>query len=293
MPTDTKNTEGAENVSSSPESFLKSSWVNDQANLYGDFFQETSDGNITIGTKSQKSWLEVATGILSYVVPIAVVVTILASIHVFMRTQESGSFAENYQFLCPYINMGVNAPEKWCKTFTAIEKEYNDKTKSLEESTIELLTEYIPIKVSKNIMDASPERRLVFTVFEEKVHVDDIIRDFETIRKTASYVGWNNIECNGLSITNGNMLSTQCTVYGGAIGDDDANKKLWSARIEALRFVDTLSNTPKSRFILMNPPSSLTVEDITSGTDFGVSTAFKTRTTLQIQVRYVPFNQKS
>ena len=70
------------------------------------------------------------TGILSYVVPIAIVATILASIHVFIRTQESGSFAENYQFLCPYINMGVDAPEKGCKTFTVIEKEYNDKNTS-------------------------------------------------------------------------------------------------------------------------------------------------------------------
>lgn len=276
------------------ESFLKSSWTWESTNPYGDFFQETSDGNISIGTKSQKSWLEIATGILSYVVPIVIVATLLSSLHVYLRTQESSSFAENYQFLCPYMNMWVDTPDdKWCKTLTMIQKDYTEKTDNLKTSMIELLTEYIPIKTSRNIMDASPERKFIFDIYENKIHVDDIMRDFETVKKSSSYAGFSNIVCNGISITNGDSLSTQCTIYWWKIGDDDSNKKLGSARIEALRFLDNLGNTPKSNFILLNPPTSLSTDEVMPDENGEVNSAFSTQTIVQIQARYVPFNQKS
>jgi hypothetical protein len=188
MAKDTSATNTPDTSVGSSESFLRSGGDTPESNIYGDFFQETSDGSLSIGPKSQKSSLEIVTGIFAYVVPIAVIASILAAVHVFLRTQESGSFAENYQFLCPYINMGVNAEEKGCKTFTMIAKEYQDKTANLQANTIDLLTEYIPIKVSKNIMDASPEKKFVFDVFANKIHVDEIMKQFETVKRSASYV---------------------------------------------------------------------------------------------------------
>lgn len=58
------------------------------------------------------------------------------------------------------------------------------------------------------------------------------------------------------------MVSTQCTIYGGDIGDDDANRKLGSARLEALRFTDFIANTVESHFVLLNPPTTLSIEKI-------------------------------
>jgi hypothetical protein len=43
---------------------------------------------------------------------------------------------------------------------------------------------------------------------------------------------------------------------------------------------------------LLNPPSSLNVEILKPGEDVP-SILFETKTTLQLQIRYVPFNQKS
>lgn len=94
-----------------------------------------------------------------------------------------------------------------------IQKDYTEKTDSLKTSMIELLTEYIPIKTSRNIMDASPERKFIFDIYENKIHVDDIMKDFENVKKSSSYAGLSNIVCNGISITNGDSLSTQCTIY--------------------------------------------------------------------------------
>jgi hypothetical protein len=118
------------------------------------------------------------------------------------------------------------------------------------------------------------------------------MKQFEKMRKWSSYLESPNIECNGISITNGDTLSTQCTIYGWKIGADDANSRLGSARIEALSFLENLANTAKSQFILLNPPASLNVETLKPGEDT-TSILFETKTTVQIQIQYVPFNQKN
>lgn len=283
---------GAANGNTTQENFLKTSTNTESENPYWDFFQETSDGNISIGARVQKSWLEIATWILGYVIPVTVILTVLWSIHVFIRTQPSNTFAENYNFICPYLNMGVDITDADCKTLKMIKDEYTERTEKLTEEIVKGLTEYIPIKISKNIIDASPEKAFIIKTYESKVHVDEIMKQFEKIRVNSSYGNSWNIECNGISITNSDTMSTQCTIYGWKIGTDDTNNKFWSARIEALSFLDELANTSKSQFILLNPPSSLNIELLSAWEDT-TNPLFETRTTVQIQVRYVSFNKKS
>ncbi len=285
-----ENTEKtASATESSGDSFLKTGAWNEGSNIYGDFFQETSDGSISIGPRAQKSWLEIITTVLGYIVPAAVFFTAIGSAHVFLRTQEKSWFAENYQFLCPYLNYGVEDPGKECKTLSMIASDYEKRSKELEWEIIKYLTEYIPIKVSQNIMDASPERTFIINTYENKIYADEIINKFEEEKQKAQYIGGNNVECNGISITDRTLLSTQCVVYGWAVGDDDSNRKLWSARIEALRFLEKIWTTSNSQFVFLNPPTALSIEK-TSGED--VNPIFKTRTTVQLQLQYVPLKQK-
>ena len=119
--------------------------------------------------------------------------------------------------------------------------------------------------------------------------MDRIMDQFEKVRKSARSAIGDNIICNGMSITWEWEITTQCTVYGAPLGSDDENGRLGSARIEALKFVDILSETSKSQFILMNPPVSLSMEDVNDAEN----PSFQTRTSLSIQARYVPFNEKS
>lgn len=282
-----------ENLSTSNEtSFLSSNnQEQESSNAYGDFFQETSDGNISIGPKAKKSGIEVLTDVLGYVVSVAVISTILLSLHVFMRTREESWFAENYQFLCPYLNYWVHDEEAGCKTMTSISQEYEKKSAELKENILNGLSEYIPIKISKNIIEASPEKRFIIDTYNTKIHPDAVINQFLAALKRAQFSGEKNVECNGINIQDGDTISTQCTIYGGSIGDDDANRKLWSARIETLRFTDAIGNTIESHFILMNPPTTLSVEKIDGIS--GISPTFKTRVTIPLQLKYVPVEQKS
>ncbi len=94
-----------------------------------------------------------------------------------------------------------------------IGKEYADKQTILQENIIEGLTEYIPIKVSASILDASPEKKFIIDTYDTKPHVNEVLEAFGRVKLASQSVS-GNIECTGLTVTNGNSLSTQCTIYG-------------------------------------------------------------------------------
>ena len=168
-----------------------------------------------------------------------------------------------------------------------IEAAYNKKRDELETDIVTGLNEYIPIKLTKNILLTSPERNFAIAKYNNKIRMDDIMAKFEEIRfESISSPTDNNIICSGISITGEGNLTTQCTIYGGSSGNDDDNGKLGSARIEALNFINELSDTSKSQFIVLNPPTSLSSEKLEANDPSG----FLTRTTISIQARYVQFN---
>ena len=257
--------------------------------MYSDFFQETSDGKISVWSKAKKSWLEMITTILWYIVPVVILIVVLGSLHVFLRTQETSSFAENYQFLCPYMNGGVNldTPERWCNTISTIQSQYTEKQKSLAEDILKKLNEYIPIKISRNLIATSPERNFIIKTYTTKFRVDDIVMKFSELVQNSQYTSGPNIECKGISISKDGTLSTLCNIYGKEIGADDSNGRLGSSRIETMNFVDELSNTTKNHFVLLNPPTSLSYEKIEW------NGLFTTRTTIPVQVRYVSVQDNS
>lgn len=258
--------------------------------VYNDFFQETSDGKISVGSKAQKSGLEVFTNILWYVLPVAIIVVLLGSAHVFLRTQESGGMVEKYPFLCSYMNKGVNleASERGCNSLKKIGEIYAEKHQQIQGDITKKLNEYIPIKIVKNLMATSAEKTFVTDAYAKKIRVDKIMNQFKQVLQDSQYKAMNNIECTGVSIDLDGVLTTQCTIYGKDVGADDTNGRLGSSRIEAMDFVDELSNAPKNHFVLLNSPTSLSSEKIASTEWSGF---FTTRTTLPIQVRYVPFSE--
>jgi hypothetical protein len=278
----------------SPEStkdsnFISSPETSKVDTIYSDFFQETSDGKISMGSKAKKSWLEVFTTVLSYVLPIAIIIVVLASFHVFLRTQETWGFAEKYQFLCPYMNrwVDIESSERGCNTISAIQTRYTEKKQVLQEDIIKRMNEYIPIKIAKNLIATSPEKKFIIDTYKNKVRVDITIQKFFELLEKSQYTSIDNIDCKGISIGSDGDLSTLCNIYGKGIGEDDSNGRLGSSRIEAISFIDELSNTTKNQFIFLNPPTSLGIEPILEN---GI---FTTRTTIPVRVRYVWVEEKS
>ncbi len=79
--------------------------------LYNDFFQENSSGELTIGSKKERSGLEIFVSGMQYVTIFVVATVVLFGLHVFIRSSQSGSFFENYTFLCPYLHYDILSPE--------------------------------------------------------------------------------------------------------------------------------------------------------------------------------------
>ncbi len=259
-------------------------------NAYSDFFDTSSAWTAKV-EKPKKTPLEILTNILGYIISILIFLVIIGSVHVAFRTQERNTIAENYKFLCPYFNYDIDVPGKWCKTLSMIADEYNQNTLALQKNIVELLTAYIPVKVSKNIIDASPEKSFIKSTYQTKLDVLAIMKQFDVVKQSAKYQDLDNINCTGVDIQIDWSFNTQCTVYGWLFGEDGTDGKLGSARIEALKFIDIISNTPKSQFRLLNPPSSLSIGKL----DWGVSNVppvFQTRTTISLQLIYAPVNQK-
>ncbi len=257
--------------------------------IYSDFFQETSDGKISMGSKAKKSGLEMATTILSYALPVIIVVIVFWSLHVFLRTQENGSFAENYQFLCPYMNYGVSidATERGCDTLTMIQAKYTEKQKNLEEDIVKKMNGYIPIKITKNLIATSPEKKFIIDTYSNKVKVDLTVAKFFELLKNSQYSSADNIDCKWISIGRDGDLTTLCNIYGKDVWADDSNGRLGSSRVETMNFIEELSNTTKNKFIFLNPPASLSIEKIEG------SGLFTTRTTIPVKVRYIGKEDKS
>ncbi len=281
-----------DNPAAETTSFISSgkweSWSWDST--YNDFFQETSDGNISIGPKAQKAGIEVFTTVLWYILPIVIIVVIGWAFHVYVQKWGGATaIKENYTFLCPYLNYGIDgiSNDYICDNMQVIEASYSTKRSEIEANILNSLNEYIPIKLTKNILLTSPERKFAINTYENKVKMDEIMEKFETVRNNSKSIAvtTNNIVCNGISITNWN-LTTQCSIYGWASGNDDENGKLGSARIETLRFVTNLADTSKSQFILLNPPTSLAMEKI----DQIDLDGFESRTVISIEATFVPFS---
>lgn len=162
---------------------------------------------------------------------------------------------------------------------------FSEQGSQLRNETMKYLTQYIPIKISRNLIDSSPEKAFIVKKYSAKVQFDKIIEKFEKVRSEQQYAKESNISCTGISMNESGNMSTQCIVYGGDIGSDIVEGKLSSSRIEALNFIDALGETNKSEFIVMDPPLSLSVEEIPAGSN---GDEFTTRTIVPLQLQYVP-----
>lgn len=231
---------------------------------------------------------------MGFIAIIAVLTSLAGAAHAFIKSRSDASFVANYPILCGYINSQIDAKEeKGCKTPAELEAIYKEKTKELQSQIVNQLSIYIPVKISSNAALNSPENTFITEKFNNKVNINAVISQFDKIRMSSQSpaVSTGNIECDSVNITGGNLLSVQCEVFGGDIGDTDTDGQLGSSRIEATRFLRRLAATTESQFIMETPPTSLSVEDVS--TKENISAEFKTLTPISLSLRYTPFTPES
>lgn len=266
--------------------FLSGTETTQKDALYADLFQRNENGEFVKKQETKKSMLELASTILSFVMPILLIGSILGAAYVYIRGQEDNSMAENFPFLCGILTSGIETedPAYDCQTAMFIQADQEKKHTALEKTIVEQLSIYIPIKLLSATLDARDEVKKAREIFENKISVAEILAQFEKVKKSAQSSGLQNIVCNQVTLTNATTLAVQCDVYGGNIGDNDV-RSLGSSRIEAIRFIERLSATESSGFIVDTPPTTLSVEDVSK--DEKLQGFFKTKTSVTLSMKYL------
>lgn len=184
--------------------------------LYADLFTKNENNEIVRKQNSKRSILEIVTIVLGIAMPIALTLAVLGGVHAFIKGQEDNSSIENFQFLCGYIRSGVNTddPAYECQTPSYITKDVEEKTAKLKKDIVEQLSFYIPLKLSTSANTISKEKEKAEEIYGKKISVNEIIEQFNKIRRIAQSPGLENIICSSLSISDNNNLSVQCSVYG-------------------------------------------------------------------------------
>jgi hypothetical protein len=78
----------------------------------------------------------------------------------------------------------------------AIADSYGKKKTDIETDIISRLNQYIPIKLTKNILLTSPERKFAIDTYNNKLRVDVIMNKFEEVLTDSKSRLGNNITCN-------------------------------------------------------------------------------------------------
>lgn len=273
-------------VTTTDTNFLNGTETHQKDALYADLFQQNEDGELVKKQNTKKSPLEIISKILTVVMPILLIGAILGAGYAYVRGQEDNSMAENFPFLCGILTAGIETddPAYSCQTAMFIQADQEKKYTTLEKNIVEQLSVYLPIKLLSTTLHDRLEVKEAKKIFTNKVNATEIIEQFEKVRKAAQSPNMQNVVCNQMNIQNGNTLTVQCEVYGGNVGDVD-NRALGSSRIEAIRFIEQLSATEMSGFLLETPPTTLSIEDVSK--DEKISPIFKTKTTLTLSMKYL------
>lgn len=189
--------------------------------LYADLFEKNK--NSGANAKPKKSILELIISVMNFIMPIAVTLAVLGGVHALIRSQESNSIATNFPFLCGYLHQGIHTddPNYSCQTAQFITTDVTEKKSKLEKDIVNQLALYIPIKVSAAAADRAPESTRAKEIFADKINANDIIAQFNAIKKSSEAIGTQNISCPTMNLTDGHVLTVQCSVYGADIGADE------------------------------------------------------------------------
>lgn len=70
-----------------------------------------------------------------------------------------------------------------------VQAEYTKKNQEQNTALIDILSLYIPIKVSENLLDASSEKQFIVDTFEKKSDINAIVQQFKKMTEYSQSTG--------------------------------------------------------------------------------------------------------
>ena len=149
---------------------------------------------------------------------IGVIITVLLSLDVFIRTSEDNSLLTNLP-ICSYLSYGVNGiyGNSECKTLPMILSEVSAEKEKIEKNIIANLVILIPKFMQSLDITNSPKVQFI----QEhngtaRISITETLDRFMEIKNKTNYQG-EDIECKTISIDEKGKISASCQIYGGSI----------------------------------------------------------------------------
>ncbi|NDK19568.1 hypothetical protein GW819_01890 [Candidatus Gracilibacteria bacterium] len=218
---------------------------------------------------------------------IVVLVAILMSIDIFVRTMKDNSYFANLP-ICPYLSYGVdNYENNNCKTLPQIFTELKDQKDKLEKNIVANLIILVPKFLQSSDISSSPKVQFIQEhTGDSRISITDAITRFLEIKNRTSYQG-EDIECKGVSANEQGQISLSCEIYGGPIISPTGQATKTSREI-ALAFLNRLGDT-SSNFQILSYPKVLDISEFNSVDGF--KSVFSTVTPLDLKLQYLPTNK--
>jgi len=119
---------------------------------------------------------------------LVVLVTILMSVDIFVRTMEDNSYFANLP-ICPYLSYGVdNYDNSDCKTLPQIFTELKDQKDKLENNIVTNLVILVPKFLQSSDISSSPKVQFIQEhTGDSRISITDAIARFLEIKNRTSY----------------------------------------------------------------------------------------------------------
>lgn len=282
---ETKNTEQTSNyieLSQDPQGV---------GNIFNELSGELGDLDFAEKARAQeaekKNPLEIAYTASRYVFVFSVIIIILLSLDVFIRSSEDNQLFASLP-ICSYLSLGADDYDNVdCKTLSMISAEINAEKEKLEKNLATNLIILVPKFMQSLDITNSPKVQFIQEhTGDSRVSITDAMTRFMEIKNRTSYQG-EDIECKTISVDEKGKFSVSCQTYGGSlVAPTGLSTK--TSRETALSFLERLDD-PKSGFQILAYPKTLDISEFNS-TD-GFKTVFSTKTSLDLKLQYLSANK--
>lgn len=282
---ETKNTEQTSNyieLSQDPQGV---------GNIFNELSGELGDLDFAEKARAQeaekKNPLEIAYTASRYVFVFSVIIIILLSLDVFIRSSEDNQLFASLP-ICSYLSLGADDYDNVdCKTLSMISAEINAEKEKLEKNLATNLIILVPKFMQSLDITNSPKVQFIQEhTGDSRVSITDAMTRFMEIKNRTSYQG-EDIECKTISVDEKGKFSVSCQIYGGSlVAPTGLSTK--TSRETALSFLERLDD-PKSGFQILAYPKTLDISEFNS-TD-GFKTVFSTKTSLDLKLQYLSANK--
>lgn len=247
--------------------------------------------------KWKEYYLKLTNQVLSGIMMILILFIALAYGYVYIQKDPELSSSQLIDPLCFLIlwDLAWENDVPYCSSIAALKVNYEQKTTTIIWDIARKLDVLFFDLYSLENFSASPEYIFLANSKINRLKVIDILNDFDKLKNSFTEAGdRKRVQCEGISITSDNLLTTSCFVYSSGTWEQDSKivtwwrddivqtAPEWTSMTFAAEFLEYIQKNPEFNFQLLDKQKSFTLETTTEW-------LFTHRTKVDLRLKYNNF----